>query len=96
MVQPLIVAAVLLAFVVALAAVVFTLRTVQWGATAAECAMAMPGDGYLIGEQRPTVVMTRAVTIQAGTETVWPWLPMSWMLLRSIPLQEAHARAGQL
>jgi carbon monoxide dehydrogenase subunit G len=34
----------------------------------------MPGDAYFTGEPRASVVMTRAVTIEAPTESVWPWL----------------------
>ena len=36
--------------------------------------MGMAGDAFLDEDARPTVVMTRAVTVQAPPETVWPWL----------------------
>ncbi len=72
-VEFLIIAAVLLvAF--AVAALVFTLRAVRWGATSDECSMPMPGDAYLTGKSHASVVMTRAITIEAPTESVWPWL----------------------
>jgi proline iminopeptidase len=56
------------------AAVVFTRRTMHWGATPAERARRMPGDEYLTGDSPTLVAMTRAVTIDAPPETVWPWL----------------------
>ena len=34
----------------------------------------MPGDAYLDGGPRPRVVMTRAVSISAPPERVWPWV----------------------
>ena len=74
MLQELIVGGSALALLAALAAVVFTLRTVRWGATDAECAATMPGDAYVSGDGRPRVTMTRAVSIDAPPETVWPWL----------------------
>ncbi len=39
----------------------------RWGATAAEAARAMPGDLERIG-------WTRAITINAAPEAIWPWL----------------------
>lgn len=47
----------------------------RWGATKEECEAAMPGDRYF-GEGQRTVrlTMTRAVTVSAPPETVWPWL----------------------
>jgi hypothetical protein len=42
-----------------------------WGATAAEVARTMPGDDLL---RSPDIVSTRAVTIDAGPQFVWPWL----------------------
>ena len=42
----------------------------RWGATDAEVAMAMPGDD-LIPNAKPA---TRAISIQAPPEAVWPWL----------------------
>jgi hypothetical protein len=46
----------------------------HWGATAEECALEMPGDTYLAGGPSARVSMTRAVSIAAPPETVWPWL----------------------
>jgi hypothetical protein len=56
------------------AAVVFTRKTVRWGATPEECSMSMPGDGYFTGDSPAFVAMTRAISIEAPPETVWPWL----------------------
>ncbi len=63
-----------LAFLAALAAVVFTLRTTQWGSTFEERAAAMPGDAFFNGAPRPKAVMTRAITIGESADVVWPWL----------------------
>jgi hypothetical protein len=46
-------------------------RQVRWGATADEVARSMPGDGIL-GPGAPST--TRAITIGAPAEQVWPWL----------------------
>jgi hypothetical protein len=43
----------------------------NWGSTAAEQAMALPGDEATSG---PTTYLTRAITINAPPERVWPWL----------------------
>ncbi len=43
----------------------------QWGATADELTMALPGD---IDIQPNQVVSTRALTIDAPAAAVWPWL----------------------
>jgi hypothetical protein len=43
----------------------------RWGATDAEVAAAMPGD-ELVPE--PSFNATRAITIQAPPEQVWPWI----------------------
>jgi hypothetical protein len=43
----------------------------RWGATDDEVAASMPGDGLI---ERPGSVATRAVTIAAPPEAVWPWL----------------------
>jgi hypothetical protein len=43
----------------------------RWGATDAEVAAAMPGD-ELVPE--PSFSATRAITIQAPPELVWPWI----------------------
>jgi hypothetical protein len=46
-------------------------RHLRWGATDAEVAGAMPGD-ELVAE--PSFNATRAITIDAPPEAVWPWL----------------------
>jgi hypothetical protein len=43
----------------------------RWGATAAEVAGSMPGDALL---PRAQFRATRAITIDAPPEAVWPWL----------------------
>lgn len=43
----------------------------RWGATDEEVGSAMPGDELV---ERPRDVTTRAVTIHARPEEVWPWL----------------------
>lgn len=42
-----------------------------WGATAEEAGRALPGDALLT---EPDVVTTRAITINATPEQIWPWL----------------------
>jgi len=59
--------------VVGLAVVVFGIVRpwyLNWGATGEETIMAMPGDG-LIPDAKPA---TRAISISAQPEDVWPWL----------------------
>jgi hypothetical protein len=51
-----------------------------WGATAAERAGVMAGDSLIV---RPHFVATRAITIDAPTEAVWPWI-----------IQMGYGRAG--
>jgi hypothetical protein len=46
----------------------------RWGSTPDERACRMPGDEYLEGERRARVVMTRAISIGAPPERVWPWI----------------------
>lgn len=46
-----------------------TLR--NWGATKAECRAVLPGD-ELVAD--PAVVITRAVTVEAAPDDIWPWL----------------------
>jgi hypothetical protein len=46
-------------------------RHLTWGATAAEVAAAMPGDALL---PRAQYRSTRAITVAAPPEQVWPWL----------------------
>ena len=43
----------------------------RWGATDEELARPMPGDEVV---ERPTFNATRAVTIRARPEEVWPWI----------------------
>ena len=43
----------------------------RWGATDAEVAAAMPGDELV---PDPSFSATRAITIQAPPELVWPWI----------------------
>ncbi len=69
----LLVAAALLA-ILAVAIMVFIRWGVNWGATEEECAMPMPGDEYFTGDTSAYVAMTRAVTLRASPETIWPWL----------------------
>lgn len=49
-------------------------RGTRWGSTSAERAGSMPGDVYLDGGRRARVAMTRAITIAAAPERVWPWI----------------------
>lgn len=43
----------------------------RWGATDEELALSLPGDADV---QQPTFNATRAVTIAAQPEEIWPWL----------------------
>ena len=43
----------------------------RWGATDTEVAAPMPGDELV---QEPSFNATRAITINAPPEAVWPWL----------------------
>ncbi len=43
----------------------------RWGATDEEVAQALPGDEVV---RRPTFAATRAVTVAARPEHIWPWL----------------------
>lgn len=45
-----------------------------WGSTPEERARQLPGDGYLEGDLRARVAMTRAISISAPPEHVWPWI----------------------
>jgi hypothetical protein len=66
-----------LAFLGALAVIAVVYFTVvfpwmlSWGATEAESTMALPGDGVV---PNPLHRSTRAVTIDAPVEDVWPWI----------------------
>ncbi|WP_280496903.1 hypothetical protein [Nocardia asiatica] len=46
-------------------------RCLDWGADAAEVHRSMPGDELL---PAPDIVATRAITIAAAPEQIWPWL----------------------
>ena len=46
----------------------------RWGTAPQERARKMPGDEYLDGGPRPRVAMTRAISVEAPPERVWPWL----------------------
>ena len=46
----------------------------RWGSTSGERTLKLPGDEYLEGDRRARVVMTRAISISAPPERVWPWL----------------------
>jgi len=46
----------------------------RWGATPEERAEPLPGDDYFAGGPAARVAMTRAISIDAAPETVWPWL----------------------
>jgi hypothetical protein len=42
-----------------------------WGATVEEVNRQMPGDGIL---EKPTFIATRAISIEASPEEIWPWI----------------------
>lgn len=65
-----------------LSAYLFVARPSQlrWGATNAEVVRAMPGDALA---NHPTFLSTRAITIDAAPEAIWPWL-----------IQLGYGRAG--
>ena len=46
-------------------------RTLAWGATSDEVVRRLPGDDLVAN---PLYVTTRAITIDAPTAAVWPWL----------------------
>lgn len=45
-----------------------------WGSTPAERDRTMPGDDYLDGGPTDRVAMTRAISIDASPDQVWPWI----------------------
>ncbi len=61
------------AFCVSLLLYLFVIRPwhLHWGATAEEVARTMPGDDLISG---PGLDTTRAITIRARPEEIWPWL----------------------
>src|SRR5512139_3909473 len=46
-------------------------RAARWGATDEEAGRPLPGDGVVCGR---AYVATRAITIDAPPEDVWPWI----------------------
>ncbi len=46
----------------------------RWGSTPVERGRVMPGDDFFTGGPRPPVAMTRAISIHAPPERVWPWI----------------------
>lgn len=46
-------------------------RSLRWGATDEELAAVLPGDELIA---HPNLVATRAITIDATADRVWPWL----------------------
>jgi hypothetical protein len=46
-------------------------RCLRWGATPQEAARSLPGDDLL---RQPELVSTRAITIDAPPDAIWPWL----------------------
>ena len=65
-----------LAMALALAGYLLIYRPLQlrWGATHEEVMRAMPGDTI---QQTPIFNATRAITIDARPEEIWPWLMQS-------------------
>lgn len=67
-----------IALVAGVSAFIFILLVSVWGtrfgSAAKERAMQMPGDAWLEGGPAARVAMTRAITIEATPDTVWPWL----------------------
>lgn len=46
----------------------------RWGSTSEERGRDLPGDVWLEDAPRPRVAMTRAVSLDAPPERVWPWI----------------------
>ena len=46
-------------------------RCLQWGATDEEASADLPGDDLLAA---PDILSTRAITINAPSAAIWPWL----------------------
>ena len=46
----------------------------RWGSTPAEREHPMTGDDYLDDSDAPSVAMTRAISIAAPPDQVWPWI----------------------
>ncbi len=60
--------------VVVISIALYVRSAVRWGSTAEERAASMPGDCYLEGGPARRLRMTRAISISASIEQVWPWL----------------------
>ena len=56
------------------AVVVWTRRGARWGATPTEIASAGTGEDWFEGVPGVRIRMTRAISIAASPEAVWPWL----------------------
>ena len=65
------VASLIASMTVAAAAAVLRRRQLRWGATRAEITEPLAGD-ELVAE--PDLTATRAITIHAGVDDVWPWI----------------------
>lgn len=82
--RPLLVRAAAIAGIVLLATVAYILVLrpwqLSWGATEAEVSRSLPGDAIVAS---PTFDATRAVTVRARPEEIWPWI-----------VQMGHERAG--
>ena len=72
--QPLLPISIALLAAVAVGFGLFLRWGTRWGSDPAERAATTPGDAYLEGGPPARVAMTRAISIRAGAETVWPWL----------------------
>ena len=46
-------------------------RQLRWGASALECEASLPGDDLIVS---PDLVATRAITVRASADRVWPWI----------------------
>lgn len=55
-------------------ATVFLHAGMRWGATEVERARPMPGDEFLTPGIGRRVIMTRAISVDASPERVWPWI----------------------
>lgn len=60
--------------VAVIAAMRLVSRAMVWGSTSGERVTRLPGDAYLEGGPGARAVMTRAISISAPPEVVWPWL----------------------
>jgi hypothetical protein len=65
------IAAAVLGLTVAGYPVLWRKRCLTWGATSAEVAREMPGDDF---QPNAALVSTRAITVDAPPEAIWPWL----------------------